>query len=104
MPHNNLDGGSFAELIDKAYNEIVKWRKNFFLMPTGNTGKELISELAYWSEQFNKNTTFKGISIKLFMVLPSLLLQQPSATSKTKDHIENLTKRLALWKEGKLMN
>ena len=23
----NLDGGSFAELIDEAYNEIVKWRK-----------------------------------------------------------------------------
>ena len=36
------------------------------------------------------------------MVLPSLLLQKPSATSKTKDHIDNLSKRLALWKEGKL--
>ena len=102
VPHNNLDGGSFAELIDKAYNEIVKWRKNFFLVPTGNKGKELISELAYWLEQFNKNTTFKGISIKVFMVLPSLLLQKPLATSKTKDHIENLTKHLALWKEGKI--
>ena len=36
------------------------------------------------------------------MVPPSLLLQKLSATSKTKDHIENLTKHLALWKEGKI--
>ena len=98
VPHNNLDGESFAELIDKAYNEIVKWRKNFFLVPTGNKIKELISALAYWLEQFNKTATFKGISIKVFMVLPSLLLQKASSTSKIKNNIENLTKRLVLWK------
>ena len=102
LPHNNLDGKTFVELIDKAYNEIVKWKKNLFLVPTGNKGKELISELAYWLEQFNKDTTFKSISIKVFMVLPSLLLQKPSANSKTKEHIEKLTARLVLWKEGKI--
>ena len=36
------------------------------------------------------------------MVLPILLLQKPSATSKTKDNTENLTKYLALWKQGKI--
>ena len=36
------------------------------------------------------------------MVLIRLLLQKPSAASKTKHHIENITKRLALWKEGKI--
>ena len=30
------------------------------------------------------------------MVLPGLLLQKPSATRKTKDHIDNLMKRLVL--------
>ena len=102
LSYNNLDGKSFVELIDKAYNEIVKWKKNLFLVPTGNKGKELINELAHWLDQFNKNTTFKFISLKVFMVLPSLLLQKPSATSKTKDHIEKLTLRLALWKERKI--
>ena len=86
LPYNNLDGKSFVEIIDKAYNEIVKWKNNLFLVPTGNKGKELINELAHWLDQFNKNTTFKFISLKVFMVLPSLLLQKPSATSKTKDH------------------
>ena len=95
-------GNLLQSLLIKDINEIVKWRKNLFLVPTSNKGKELIRELAYWFEKFNKNTAFKGISIKVFMVLPSLLLQKPSATSKTKDHIENLIKRLALWKEGKI--
>ena len=102
LPYNNLDGKSFVELIDKAYSEIVNWKKNLFLVPTSNKGKELINELAQWLDQFNKNTTFKFISLKVFMVLPSLLLQKPSATSKTKDHIEKLTLRLALWKERKI--
>ena len=70
-------------------------------MSTGNTAKELIAKLAYSLEQFNKNATFKGISINVFVVLPSLFPQKPSATSETKDHIDNLTKHLALWKEGK---
>ena len=35
------------------------------------------------------------------MLVPSLLLGKPSAASETNDHIENLTKRLALWKEEK---
>ena len=35
------------------------------------------------------------------MLVPSLLLGKLSAASETNDHIENLTKRLALWKEEK---
>jgi hypothetical protein len=36
------------------------------------------------------------------MILPSLLLQKPSAKSKAKEHSELLEKRIALWEEGKL--
>eukprot|EP00794_Sanderia_malayensis_P011608 gene11608-12810_t len=32
--------------------------------------------------------------------MPSLLLQKPSKTSKSKDHVEKLRKRLDLWKSG----
>ena len=86
----NLISLTILELIDNAYNEIVKWRKNLFLVLTGNKGNELIGELANWLEQFKKNSTFTGISIKAYIVLPSLLFQKPSAYSKTKDHIDNL--------------
>ena len=30
LHYNNLDGKSFVDLIDKAYNERVKWKKNLF--------------------------------------------------------------------------
>ena len=47
VPHNNLEGRPFVELIDKAYNQIIRWRNNLFLVSSGNRGNELISELAY---------------------------------------------------------
>ena len=53
VSHNNLDGGSFAERIDKTYNEIAKWRKNLFLVPTGNKGKKLNKRLALCGKMEN---------------------------------------------------
>ena len=47
VPHNNLEGRPFVELIDKAYNQIIRWRKNLFLVSSGNRGNELTGELAY---------------------------------------------------------
>lgn len=34
------------------------------------------------------------------MVLPTLILQKPSASSKTKKHSAAIERRLRLWKEG----
>ena len=36
------------------------------------------------------------------MVLPPLILQKPSATSKSKEHSAAIERRLALWKQGDL--
>ena len=36
------------------------------------------------------------------MVLPSLILQKPSSTSKSKEHSAAIERRLALWKQGDL--
>ena len=36
------------------------------------------------------------------MVLPTLILQKPSATSKSKEHSKAIERRLALWKQGDL--
>ena len=40
--------------------------------------------------------------MKVVMILPNLMLQKPSAKSKTKDHTKALEQRLAQWKEGKI--
>ena len=36
------------------------------------------------------------------MILPTLILQKPSATSKSRDHSIAIERRLTLWKQGKL--
>ena len=36
------------------------------------------------------------------MILPNLLLQKPSRTSKAKDHLQKLVDRLNLWKKGEI--
>ena len=38
----------------------------------------------------------------MLMILPPLLLQKPSKTSKAKDHVVYLQRRLSLWKEGRI--
>ena len=40
--------------------------------------------------------------MKLAMTAPVLLLQKPSATSKSKEHSQRMTRRLAQWKEGRI--
>ena len=44
----------------------------------------------------------KRVAMKVQMILPSLLLQKPSAKSKMKEHSQLLEKRIGLWEEGKL--
>ena len=74
---NNMEGTEFRDVIDNAYEEIIKWRKNLFKLQSGKAGKCFVKELTYWLEQYNKNTEFQGVAIKVFMTLPSLLLQKP---------------------------
>ena len=48
------------------------------------------------------NNQLQQVAIKLMLIMPSLLFQRSSQTSKSKDHIECLNKRLQLWKESNL--
>ena len=43
-----------------------------------------------------------SVALKAFMVLPTLILQKPSATSKSEEHSAAIERRLALWKQGDL--
>ena len=57
--------------------------QNLIMLPSGNAGKKFINLLTLWIEKFNKKTTFKGIAIKVFMILPALMLQKSAHNSKT---------------------
>ena len=55
-----MEGTEFRDVIDNAYEEIIKWMKNLFKLPSGKAGKCFVKELTYWLEQYNKNTEFQG--------------------------------------------
>ena len=100
--YNTLEAKVFVECIEKTYEETIKWKKNLFKLPTGQSGKKIIKELTEWLDEFNSGGEMKFIAIKTFMILPNLLMQKPSKTSKAKEHSEKLEERFRLWKEGKI--
>ena len=94
---------SYAEIhqtLQGAYDEIVKWKKNFFRIPYGSCGKDVVNELTKLFSLYNSSDPLQGIAIKAVLVLLPLLLQKPTRKSKTKDHRRHLQRRLELWKEG----
>ena len=92
----NISHQRFSEEINNIYNEVVHFRKNIFNLPSGGAGKHFIEELTFWLKQFNSNSDLNPVAFKAFMVLPSVILQKPSATSKTKEHSVAIERRLAL--------
>ena len=74
--YNNLEGRAFYEYIDKFYEESVKFKKNQFLVPTGQSGKDYVTLLTKWITNYNSDGTFHGIAMKVAMTLPNLLLQK----------------------------
>ena len=74
------------KVIDNAYNEIITWRENLFKLLSGKAPKLFIKELKTGLEHYNNNIDLQGILLKLFIVLPSLVLQKLFKNSKAKDH------------------
>ena len=52
------------------------------MVPYGSSGKDYINLLAEWLNHLTSGNTFQGIAMDVFMTLPNLLLQKPSAKSK----------------------
>ena len=83
-------------LVNRAYDEIVKWKRNFFDVPRGKAGTSFVREMSRMINAYSDATAMEGIALKAAMVLPALLLQKPHPKSKCKDHIA----RLADWRTG----
>ena len=103
FPNVNTEKADFIKDVIQCYEEIVHYRRNLFKVPSGKAGKQFIVELSFWIRQFNVASNINSVSLKTFMILPALLLQKPSAKSKAKQHSECLSRRLALWKNGEVI-
>ena len=97
-----LDGEQILKTCIKVYNEVVKWRRNLFLLPSGAVGKQFIEELNKVVSSFVSKASNESAAMTKLMIMPALLLQKPAKKSKTAQHVQALKRRLLLWTEGKL--
>ena len=69
--------------------------KKLFNIPSGKAGKNFVAELTFYAD-------LNHMALKAFMVLPALILEKPSSTSKSKEHSAAIELRLKLWRQGDL--
>jgi hypothetical protein len=91
---------SFTCLVTQAYEEIVHWKKNLFVVPRGHAGEDFVRETARLFNEFSIGSPLEGVSLKCIAIMSHLLLQKPHRKSKTKEDIQHLTRRLQLWRQG----
>ena len=84
------DGTLFTDNLIGSYEKRVFWRKNLFLLPTGNAEKRYIKEVTRLFNALTQDTPLRSISLKAIHTMPVLLLQNPSKTSKRRDHLDAL--------------
>ena len=87
---------------DEVYNMVVYWRKSLFLLSSGSTGKRFIEEMTILINSWTFRSEQDTIVMKALMVLPTLLLEKTSFTSKSKNDVETLKRRLNQWKDGQI--
>ena len=88
------DGTLFTDDLNDAYEKIVFWRKNLFMSPTENAGKKHIKEVTRLLNAWTQDTPLRSISLKAIHTMLVLLIQKSSKTSKSRDHLDTLERRL----------
>ena len=98
----DVSGIEFTKKVDMIYEQIVHWKRNLFLLPSGSAGKRYLDEVSRLLDAWVDETPLRRMAMKAIHIMPALLLQKPSKTSKVKDHNEALGRRLMLWTSGDL--
>ena len=73
-------------------------------MPSDVARKKYIDEVTRLLKLWIQDSPSKSIALKAIHVMPALSLQKPSKSSKLKDHLVSLERRLKLWEEGDIRN
>ena len=100
---SNYPSHVFEANVSTVYEQIVYWKKNLFLLPSGKAGKQYIDETTKLMNEWLQESPLKDIAFKAIMIMPNLLLQKPSKNSKAKDHLKALERRLESWISGDLL-
>ena len=72
------------------------------MLPTEAAAKKYITETTKLMNGWTNNLPLKDIAFKAIGIMPSLLLQKLSKTSKAKDHLKALERIIDLWSNGNI--
>ena len=67
-----------------AYETVVHWRRNSFLIPSGKAGIGFVMELARLYQAYADDSALHSIAFTACCVFQVLLLQKPHAKSKSR--------------------
>ena len=98
----SVDSNTFCHSLEASYSEVVHWRNNSFKIPSGNVGKKFVLELARLFRSAGEGSSLESIALKAAFTFCTLVTQKPTRTSKSKDHISCLERRMLLWSDGNL--
>ena len=99
----NTPQNQAIEELKQCYEKIVFWRKNLFMLPNGSSGKDYIKEIIRMISEWLIESPIMECAMFALHVMPTLLLQKPSKSSKSKDHVITLKQRLEKWKIGEFL-
>ena len=88
--------------ISRLQKKIVYGKKNLFLLPSGQAGKNFIDKISTDGEWIYESP-LKDIALKAIKLVSSLFLQKLLRKWKSKDHLEPLENRMKLWQAGEIM-
>ena len=83
-------------------NVFSSGRKTYSCFQQVQLRKKYITETTKLMNGWTNNSPLKDIAFTAIHVMPSLLLQKPSKTSKVKDHLKAPERRIDLWINGNI--
>ena len=81
-----------SSTIINAYSEIVRCKKDVFLVPYGKIRRDFIDQVMSHINDWNNSSDNCHVSLKAAFVLLAAGLQKPGPKSKAKDHQDALAK------------
>ena len=74
----SVDGTTFTNKINAAYDEAIHWQTNIFKLPFGKEGKAFVNELARLFHAYAESSSMEIIALKAAMTLPILTSETTS--------------------------
>ena len=92
----------FAEQVRAAYELVINWRRNLFIIPFGSAGTDVVDELARIIQCFADNSDLRCVAWRAVAVAGHLLLQMPHDSTMMGNNADHLRRRLGLCQSGLL--